>query len=90
MATAPNRPRNTRTANGLKKGIHIEWDAPKPKPVEKAKFDPILFLDRCLADKQAYSQIERKAFFAMREEILNLRADVQSLRDQIFDLSEPK
>ena len=29
MPTAPNRPRNSRTANGLKKGLHIDWDTPK-------------------------------------------------------------
>lgn len=89
MPTAPNRPRNTRTANGLKKGLHIDWDTPKPKH-KPEKFDAIRFLDKCLADKQAYSQIERKAFSSMREEILNLHAEVQSLRDQIFDLSETK
>jgi len=88
MATAPNRPRNSRTANGLKRGIHIEWDAPTPKPQPKKKIDPVDILDRLIADKEAYSASERKNFNSIKESFLTMQAEIESLRDRVFDIQE--
>lgn len=85
MPTAPNRPRNTRTANGLKKGVHIEWDAPKPKRKPEPKFDPIKFLSDCAKDTDAYSDKERAAFRKALERIQELEAEVAAYRDSEFD-----
>jgi len=88
MATAPNRPRNSRTANGLKRGIHIEWDAPKPKPEPKKKVNPVEVIDRLLADREAYSASERKNFNFLKESFLSMQAEIESLRDRIFDMQD--
>ena len=85
MPTAPNRPRNTRTANGLKKGVRIEWDAPKPKRKPEPKFDPIKFLSDCARDTAAYSDKERSAFRKAAERIQELEAEVAAYRDSEFD-----
>lgn len=85
MPSAPNRPRNTRTANGLKKGVRIEWDTPKTKRTPAPKFDTVKFLTDCLADKEAYSETERKAFRKIIEEIDALKAEVAAYRDTEFD-----
>lgn len=85
MPTAPNRPRNTRTANGLKKGVRIEWDAPKPKRKPVPKFDAVKFLSGCAKDTDAYSDRERAAFRKAIERIQELEAEVAAYRDSEFD-----
>jgi hypothetical protein len=82
MPSAPNRPRNTRTANGLKKGVRVEWDTPKPKRKPEPKFEPIAFLRDCINDKEAYSNTERKAFRKIIEEIESLKAEVAGYEDE--------
>jgi pullulanase/glycogen debranching enzyme len=74
--------RNTRTANGLKPGVRVEWDTPKAKRTTKKKFDSVEFLRECLADKEAYSDTERKAFRKIIEEIENLKAEVAGYEDE--------
>ena len=85
MANAPNRPRNSRTANGLKKGIRIEWDEPKPKRKPEPKFDPIAFLNECIKDKEAYSDNERKAFRKIIAHIESIVLENESLREAEWD-----
>lgn len=86
MASAPNRPRNTRTANGLKKGLHIDWDTPKPKKKKpEQKFDPIKFLNGCIADKEAYSDKERSAFRKIIAHIESIVLENESLREAEWD-----
>ena len=80
-----NIPRNTRTANGLKRGVRIEWDTPKSKPAPKKKFDSIAFLRGCLADKEAYGETERKAFRKIIEEIESLKAEVAAYEEEEWD-----
>jgi hypothetical protein len=82
---APNKPRNTRTANGLKKGIHIDWDTPKPKKKPEAKFDPIKFLNCCAADKEAYGDKERAAFRKIIAHIESIVLENESLREAAWD-----
>lgn len=77
--------RNTRTANGLKRGVRIEWDTPKTKPAPKKKFDSLAFLRECLADKEAYGETERKAFRKIIERIEELEAEVAAHEDQAWD-----
>lgn len=84
MPSAPNRPRNSRTANGLKKGIHVEWDTPKQKRKPEPKFEPIAFLKQCIEDKEAYSDTERKAFRKIIEKIESLKAEVARYEDDAF------
>jgi uncharacterized DUF497 family protein len=86
MSSAPNRPRNTRTANGLKKGMHMEWDTPKPKPQPKKKTDPIEILDRMIQDKEVYSVAERKNFSELRRILLNMQEEMEVLRDKVFGM----
>jgi len=85
MPSAPNRPRNTRTANGLKKGMHIDWDTPKPKQKPKPKFDTIKFLNDCIADKEAYSDKERSAFRKIIAHIENLVLENEAYREADWD-----
>ena len=85
MTPAPNRPRNSRTANGLKRGLHVEWDAPKPKRKPEPKFDPINFLNTCIKDKQAYSDKERSAFRKIVEHIEQIVLENESLREAEWD-----
>ena len=80
-----NIPRNTRTANGLKRGVRIEWDTPKSNPAPKKKFDSIAFLRGCLADKEAYGETERKAFRKIIEEIENLKAEIAGHEEAEWD-----
>ena len=87
MPNTPNRPRNTRTANGLKKGVHVEWDTPKPKRKPEPKFDPIKFLNGCIADKEAYSDKERTAFRKIIAHIESLVLENESLREAEWDRS---
>lgn len=86
MSSAPNRPRNTRTTNGLKKGMHMEWDTPKPKPQPKKKIDPIEILDRMIQDKDVYSAAERKNFSELRRILLNMQEEMEVLRDKVFGM----
>lgn len=85
MPSAPNRPRNTRTANGLKKGLHIDWDTPKPKRKPEPKFDPIKFLNDCIADKEAYSDKERTAFRKIIAHIEGIVLENESYREAEWD-----
>lgn len=85
MANAPNRPRNTRTANGLKKGLHIDWDTPKAKRKPEPKFDPIKFLNDCIADKEAYGDKERSAFRKIIAHIESIVLENESLRQAEWD-----
>jgi hypothetical protein len=85
MANAPNRPRNSRTANGLKRGIRAEWDEPKPKRKPEPEFDPIAFLNECIKDKEAYSDKERKAFRKVIEHIEEITLENESLREAEWD-----
>lgn len=77
--------RNTRTANGLKRGLHIDWDTPKRKPKPKAKFDAIKFLNDCVNDKEAYSEKERAAFRKVIEHIESVVLENESLRQADWD-----
>jgi hypothetical protein len=81
MPTAPNRPRNSRTANGLKRGVRIEWDTPKPKRKPEPKFDPIKFLTDCANDKTAYSNKERTAFRKVIARMRELEAKIAAHRE---------
>ena len=85
MPNTPNRPRNTRTANGLKKGLHVDWDTPKRKHKPEPKFDPIKFLNGCIADKEAYSDKERTAFRKIITHIESLVLENESLREAEWD-----
>jgi hypothetical protein len=85
MPTAPNRPRNSRTANGLKRGVRIEWDTPKPKRKPEPKFDPIKFLSDCGNDADAYSDRERTAFRKVLARMQELEAEVAAYRDTEWD-----
>jgi len=87
MPNTPNRPRNTRTANGLKRGVHVEWDTPKRKHKPEPKFDPIKFLNGCIADKEAYSDKERTAFRKIIAHIERLVLENESLREAEWDRS---
>lgn len=73
--------RNSRTANGLKRGVRVEWDAPKPKPKAKPKFDAIKFLTDCANDKEAYSDKERAGFRKVVERIEELEDQVSAHED---------
>lgn len=77
--------RNTRTANGLKRGVRVEWDTPKPKRKPEPKFDVIAFLNDCANDSEAYSDKERKAFRKVISRIEELEAEVAAHRDAEFD-----
>jgi hypothetical protein len=72
--------RNTRTSNGLKKGLHIDWDRPKPKPKNNPKFDSIKFLQECINDKEAYGEKERAAFRKVLKELESIILENESLR----------
>lgn len=85
MPTAPNRPRNTRTANGLKKGLHVDWDTPKPKRKPEPKFDAIAFLTDCANDKDAYSDKERTAFRKVIAHIESLVLENEAYREAEWD-----
>ena len=85
MANAPNRPRNSRTANGLKRGVRAEWDTPTPKRKPEPKFDPIAFLNECIKDKEAYSDKERKAFRKVIEHIEEIILENESMREAEWD-----
>jgi hypothetical protein len=85
MSTAPNRPRNSRTANGLKKELHIDWDTPKPKRKPEPKFDSIAFLNECIQDKEAYSEKERAAFRKIVAYIESLVLENEALREAEWD-----
>ena len=73
--------RNTRTANGLKRGVRVEWDAPKPKKTPKPKFDPLEFLKNCAADDEAYSDKERLGFRKAIDLIESLKAEIAAHDD---------
>ena len=85
MATAPNRPRNSRTTNGLKRGIHVEWDTPKSKRKPEPKFDPIKFLNDCIGDKEAYSAKERAGFRKVLEQYEKIVLENESLHEAEWD-----
>lgn len=85
MTAAPNRPRNSRTPNGLKKGVRIEWDTPKPKRKPEPKFDAVKFLTDCIKDKEAYSDTERKAFRKIIAHIESIVLENESLREAEWD-----
>ena len=85
MPSAPNRPRNTRTANGLKKGMHIDWDTPKPKQKPEPKFDAVKFLNDCINDKEAYSPKERAAFRKIITHIENIVLENEAYREAEWD-----
>jgi hypothetical protein len=85
MATSPNRPRNSRTANGLKKGLHIDWDTPKPKRKPEPKFDSFKFLNDCIADKEAYSSKERAAFRKVIEHLEQIVLENEAYREAEWD-----
>ena len=87
MTPAPNRPRNSRTANGLKRGIRAEWDTPAPKRKPEPKFDPIAFLNNCVKDKEAFSDTERKAFRKVIEHIEEIVIENKSLREADWNRS---
>jgi hypothetical protein len=85
MANAPNRPRNSRTANGLKRGIRAEWDEPKPKRKPEPEFDPIKFLNDCINDKEAYSAKERAGFRKVLEQYEKIVLENESLYEAEWD-----
>ena len=77
--------RNRRTANGLKRGVRVEWDSPKPKPKPKDKFDAVKFLSGCANDKEAYSDKERSGFRKTIERIQELEAEIAAQKDSSWD-----
>ena len=85
MPTAPNRPRNSRTANGLKRGVRIEWDTPKPKRKPEPKFDAVKFLNDCINDKEAYSPKERAAFRKVLKELEDTILENESFHEAEWD-----
>ena len=99
MPTAPNRPRNTRTANGLKKGVRIEWDAPKPKRKPVPKFDAEKL--STLVSARIYKQVTKatidKDKFQSAVTLGIITPEVVSAVDQssvsvfpqVFDLNKP-
>jgi hypothetical protein len=85
MANAPNRPRNSRTANGLKRGVRAEWDEPKPKRKPEPEFDPIKFLNNCINDKEAYGAKERAGFRKVLEKYEKIVLENESLYEAEWD-----
>lgn len=77
--------RNRRTSNGLKRGVHAEWDAPKPKQTPKPKFDVVKFLTECANDKEAYSDKERAGFRKAVDEIETLQGSVRDLESLLWN-----